>query len=124
MTVTLSVNPGLSQEIPIDDYNPAIKINPNDANAYYNRGVVRYELGDKQGAIKDFNQAIKINPNFPQAYGNRGNVRAPTPSNIKSLSFSSPRSPGIEGGARRGQMKYLIRAETPVAVVLYGKGEQ
>jgi hypothetical protein len=38
----------------------------------------------------------------------------PTPSNIKSLSFSSPRSGGIEGGARRGLKMYLIRAETPV----------
>ncbi|MFM5973744.1 MAG: hypothetical protein ACKO9X_24715, partial [Dolichospermum sp.] len=38
----------------------------------------------------------------------------PTPSNIKSLSFSSPRCGGIEGGARRGLNMYLIRAETPV----------
>ncbi|MFM6908369.1 MAG: hypothetical protein ACKPKW_04405 [Dolichospermum sp.] len=36
------------------------------------------------------------------------------PSNIKSLSFSSPRCGGIEGGARRGLNMYLIRAETPV----------
>jgi tetratricopeptide (TPR) repeat protein len=64
LTVNLCVNPGLSQEIPIDDYNPAIKINPNDANAYYNRGIVRYELGDKQGAIDDYIQGIKINPNL------------------------------------------------------------
>ncbi|MFM7368095.1 MAG: hypothetical protein ACKO2Z_09895, partial [Sphaerospermopsis kisseleviana] len=41
----------------------------------------------------------------------------PTPSNIKSLSFSSPRCGGIEGGARRGLNMYLIRAETPVIVL-------
>ncbi|MFM6293075.1 MAG: hypothetical protein ACKPES_27820, partial [Dolichospermum sp.] len=40
----------------------------------------------------------------------------PTPSNIKSLSFSSPRCGGIEGGARRGLNMYLIRAETPVKI--------
>ncbi|MDB9521368.1 hypothetical protein PN480_05290, partial [Dolichospermum circinale CS-1225] len=40
-------------------------------------------------------------------------------SNIKSLSFSSPRCGGIEGGARRGLKMYLIRAETPVYVNMY-----
>ncbi|MEI3649617.1 MAG: tetratricopeptide repeat-containing serine protease family protein [Dolichospermum lemmermannii FEM_B0920] len=59
----------------IDDYNQAIKINPNLAQAYNNRGIVRNELGDKPGAIDDYNQAIKINPNLAQAYNNRGGVR-------------------------------------------------
>ncbi|MDM3860234.1 MAG: tetratricopeptide repeat protein [Aphanizomenon gracile PMC644.10] len=59
----------------IDDFNLAIKINPNDVHAYYNRGVVRNELGDKPGAIDDYNLAIKFNPNHSLAYNNRGNVR-------------------------------------------------
>ena len=59
----------------IDDFNLAIKINPNFALAYINRGNVRNDLGDKQGAIDDFNLAIKINPNLAQAYYNRGIVR-------------------------------------------------
>ncbi|WP_137666513.1 tetratricopeptide repeat protein, partial [Sphaerospermopsis reniformis] len=44
----------------IDDYNQAIKINPNYANAYIGRGNVRDDLGDKQGAIKDFQTAANI----------------------------------------------------------------
>ncbi|MEB3151352.1 MAG: tetratricopeptide repeat-containing serine protease family protein, partial [Sphaerospermopsis sp.] len=56
-------------------YTEAIKINPNDALAYYNRGIARDDLGDKQGAIDDYNQAIKINPNYANAYNNRGIVR-------------------------------------------------
>jgi tetratricopeptide (TPR) repeat protein/S1-C subfamily serine protease len=54
--------------------NKAIELSPRAA-FYYNRGNVRYDLGDKPGAIDDFNQAIKINPNLAQAYYNRGNVR-------------------------------------------------
>ncbi|MBD2142794.1 tetratricopeptide repeat protein [Anabaena sp. FACHB-1250] len=60
----------------IEDYNQAIKINPNIAQAYYNRGLVRSELGDKPGAIEDYNQAIKINPNLALAYNNRGNAKS------------------------------------------------
>ncbi|MDB9481128.1 tetratricopeptide repeat-containing serine protease family protein, partial [Dolichospermum circinale CS-537/05] len=59
----------------IDDFNQAIKFNPNLAQAYYNRGNVRDELGDKQGAIDDYTLAIKINPNYALAYYNRGVVR-------------------------------------------------
>ena len=58
----------------IQDYNQAIKINPNDALAYRNRGLDHYKLGDKQAAIQDFNQALKINPNFADAYLTRGVV--------------------------------------------------
>ncbi|WP_341532336.1 tetratricopeptide repeat protein (plasmid) [Nostoc sp. UHCC 0302] len=59
----------------ITDYNQAIKINPNYANAYYNRGIARDDLADLQGAIADYNQAIKINPNLAEAYINRGIAR-------------------------------------------------
>ncbi|WP_235657391.1 tetratricopeptide repeat protein, partial [Fischerella thermalis] len=33
----------------------AIKINPNLALAYNNRGIARSELGDPKGAIADYN---------------------------------------------------------------------
>ncbi|MDM3852007.1 MAG: tetratricopeptide repeat protein [Aphanizomenon gracile PMC627.10] len=54
--------------------NKAIELSPRAA-FYLNRGNVRYQLGDKQGAIDDYNQAIKFNPNLAQAYYNRGIVR-------------------------------------------------
>ncbi|WP_375513421.1 tetratricopeptide repeat protein [uncultured Nostoc sp.] len=56
------------------DYNAALKINPNHAKAYYNRGIVRSNLGDNQGAIADYNAVLKINPNYANAYYNRGNA--------------------------------------------------
>ena len=58
----------------IEDFNQAIKLNPNFAT-YYNRGLVRHYSGDEIGAIEDFNQSIKLNPSFFSAYDNRGIIR-------------------------------------------------
>ncbi|MBW4615007.1 MAG: serine protease [Desmonostoc vinosum HA7617-LM4] len=60
----------------VANYTEAIRLNPNYAEAYNDRGAVRFLLGDKQGAAADFTSAIKISPNYAQAYNNRGTIRA------------------------------------------------
>ena len=37
------------------DFNKAIELNPNYADAYYNRGNAKGNLKDYKGAIADFN---------------------------------------------------------------------
>ena len=56
----------------ITDYTKAIQLNPNDADAYYNRGNIHCVLKEYSKAIADFTKAIKKNKNFAVAYNNRG----------------------------------------------------
>ena len=49
-------------------YDRAIKKNPNDAAAFYNRGTLRYSSGRTEKAIADFTQVIRINPTDPNAF--------------------------------------------------------
>ncbi len=53
------------------DYNKVIEINPQDADAYNNRGYVYYNLKEYDKAIKDYNKAIEINPQNPYASNNK-----------------------------------------------------
>ena len=58
------------------DYNRAIRFNPNSANAYYNRGLIKAtKLQDERGALADYNRAIQLKPNYDAAYNNRGNLK-------------------------------------------------
>jgi tetratricopeptide (TPR) repeat protein len=58
------------------DYTQAIEINPRNANAYYNRGLLKAtKLQDEQGALADYNSAIQIRPSYDAAYNNRGNLK-------------------------------------------------
>jgi tetratricopeptide (TPR) repeat protein len=57
----------------VSDFTKAADLNPNDAEAYNNRGLA-YAKGMKKYdmAITDFNRAIGLNPEFAEAYDNRG----------------------------------------------------
>jgi tetratricopeptide (TPR) repeat protein len=56
----------------IADYNQAIKLKPDYAEAYYNRGLTYNYQGNYTAAIADYNQAIKLKPDYAEAYNNRG----------------------------------------------------
>lgn len=51
---------------------PRISENPI---AYNNRGIIRRQTGDKEGALEDLDRAISLNSNNPIAYNNRGVIR-------------------------------------------------
>jgi Flp pilus assembly protein TadD len=68
---TTAYNKGDFQQA-ISDFTQVITINPNNAEAYNNRGTAYDGIKDYSSAIRDFTQAITINPNYAMAYSNRG----------------------------------------------------
>jgi len=58
----------------LDDVAQAMKLKPEDADAYYLRGFAYRALGQYQKALEDSNRALSMDPNFAAAYANRAFV--------------------------------------------------
>jgi len=70
MLVTHMGNPDLA----IADFTEAIRLNPQDADPYNNRGMVWGTKGDYDRVIADYDEAIRLNPQYANAYHNRGSA--------------------------------------------------
>jgi len=71
---TLYYNRGNLQEDPklqIDDYTQAIRIRPDYASAYYNRGLTHREQNRLDEAIADYTMALRFEQAY-DIYNNRG----------------------------------------------------
>ena len=64
------------REAAIDAYDKAIKLDPNNAAAYNNRGYAKTNLGQYEAALTDSNKAIKLDPDNAAAYDTRGVAKA------------------------------------------------
>lgn len=53
----------------------AIRLQPNFAEAFYNRALARYANGDLDSALADYDQGIRLKPTDPSALNNRGTLR-------------------------------------------------
>jgi len=62
----------------IDDFTLAIKLHPDFAESYYNRGLAYDKIGAADLALEDFNKAIRLKNDFADAYNNRGIIHAKT----------------------------------------------
>lgn len=56
----------------ISDFDQAIALNPDYAEAYFNRGNAYAALKQYPQAISDFDRAIALNPDYTYAYNSRG----------------------------------------------------
>ena len=63
---------GMFHQKAIGQYDQVIEIDPENAAAYYARGLAKSDLNDHQGAIADYSKVIEINPKDDAAYYARG----------------------------------------------------
>ena len=59
-------------EAAVADYDEAIRLKPDYAEAYSNRGEAKQKLRQYEAAVDDCNEAIRLKPNYAEAYNNRG----------------------------------------------------
>ena len=67
-----ATSPGLDKAAA--DLSKAIGIKPDDAEAYFDRGLVYNRIGSHSKAIADFSEAIRLNGDYKDAYIQRGTV--------------------------------------------------
>src|SRR5690606_34267638 len=53
-------------------FSCAIEADPNNAEAYMNRGAAYTVIGQFQRAITDYDRTIALDPTYAKAYNNRG----------------------------------------------------
>lgn len=61
----------------LNDFDEALKVNPNESRAYLGKGNFLRDEGKYEEAIEEYSKAISINDDFVMwAYNNRGRVYA------------------------------------------------
>ena len=55
-------------EAAIEDYDEAIRLEPDYATTYHNRGLAKDALGQYEAAIADYDEAIRLNPDYATVY--------------------------------------------------------
>lgn len=57
------------------DFDKAVKLYPNLAEAWFYRGNVWFNMSITDSAISNYSKAIQIKPDFAEAYSNRARVK-------------------------------------------------
>ena len=111
----------------ITDYTQAIRLNPDDANAYNNRGNAKDHLGQHFAAIADYDIAIRLNPDDARCIQQSRSCEGPTsvntspPSQIMispSASILMPKAYNNRGVAKSNLGQYFAATDYDIAIRL------
>jgi hypothetical protein len=94
------------------DYNKALEINPNFAEAYISRGNAKSSLLNYIEAIADYNKALSINPSLVLALSNRGRCKLELKDYIGALNDCNKALSINQNGfsfAIRGTVRYCLK---------------
>ena len=125
-------------DLKVDNTPPTIgpisTVNPQDAQAYYFRGLSRLDRGDAWEAIADFNKALTLKPNnTPELYFNIGNARTFIASNpeitrgsnaIQAYTRAIEANPGFADAYYNRALAYLDRKNKPKAIADFQKAAE
>jgi len=78
------------------------------AQTVVNRGIIRYGLGDPEGALQDFDNALEFNPGYGDAYLNRAQVLVAQKRPDEAMAAINQ---GIALGATNLHVAYYVRGE-------------
>ena len=56
-------------------YSEAIRLKPDYAEAFHDRGNARRAKGDLEGPLQDYSEAIRLKPDYAEAFYDRGKAR-------------------------------------------------
>ena len=101
------------------EFEQALHINPDRADAWFHRGMTWGLMGDHGRAIADFNRAIALDQQYAEAYNCRGYAhfclgeyrRA-----VEDLERADRLNPGdelIQGNLQQARMRFLQQQENP-----------
>ncbi|HSF73825.1 MAG TPA: tetratricopeptide repeat protein, partial [Microcoleus sp.] len=117
---------------------PVSTANPQDAQAYYFRGLSRLDRGEPLDAIADFNRALAFKPNYtPELYFNIGNARTlyaalldPAldngryPNPIPAYTNAIEANPGFADAYYNRALAYLDQKNKPKAIADFQKAAE
>lgn len=94
-------------------WNHALAVEPDNALARNNRGLLRSDAGDLEGALADFDACIRSSPRQPRGYAGRGRIllmKRDGPGALAALDQALRVDPGFAfAWESRGAAKILLR---------------